>query len=160
MFGADGVAVVAVDLAQPGLTFGEVAAVHKAADVVLTQAGLSTLGHVLVSKGTPVLLLDQCSINWYHMELGTFLEGVLRQHDASEYRTTLVRNGRFPPGAPVLDVYAALAYGDFKVPVAHLRSALSMALNGSNDIPTRYSQCWLKPPGPGILGTPLWWEGV
>lgn len=62
------------------------------------------------------------------MELGIFLENVLRQYGASEYRTTLIRNGSFPPGEPKIDELTARAFGGLRVPVPHVREVVADVL--------------------------------
>ena len=125
-------------------------------------------------------MLDQCATTWQHLELGTFLEGVLRQYKASEYRTTLIRNGRFPPGPPSIDEYTVMAHSHVRVPLPHLHSVVAARLQASlmqqplsfhiseTNLPwylhssasKHLDGCMLKPRSNGVLAEAHWWQRV
>lgn len=127
----EGYRVLHVDLSHPNLNLGALARVCLRANVVLTQGGLPTACRLLSRPSTPIVMLDDCLVQWGHIELGVTLHSMLRDAGASEYRVTLFRNGYFPPGVPGMDAYTAQALGDIRVPIAGLRSVVEQALTGN-----------------------------
>lgn len=111
---------------------------------------------LLSRPSTPIIMLDDCLVKWGHIELGITLHSMLRDAGASEYRTTLVRNGYFPPGVPSMDAYTVQALGDIRVPVAGLKSVVEQALGG--DTTNVYPQsCLLNHSAEDILSKPVIW---